>query len=134
MVILSSCGAFGPFFLLPSTFKTKALGWLTLRRKKIPQTPACFPLLDTDKRPLGSSDTLTIAIINKEQHLYSFVINVSHPDLIIDIVLQIGGSRLYPDHPPSVPRLPRSQPQIQSHHFTIVCIRLLLPLLSFYCL
>ena len=58
----------GPFFLLPATFKTKALGRSTLRLKKIPQTPGCFPRLDTDIRPLESSDTLRLAIVNKEHH------------------------------------------------------------------
>ena len=61
--------------------------------------------------------------------------------LIIHIVLQVGDSRLHPDHPPSVPCLPWSQPQMQPNHFAFVrllaCFRdgpsILLLLLSFYC-
>ena len=74
IVRLSSCEAFGPFFLRPTTLRTKALAWLTLRRKKSPHTP-CFPRLDTDRRPLGSSDTLRSALSTRnnfpQYHLHN---------------------------------------------------------------
>ena len=74
IVRLSSCEAFGPFFLRPTTLRTKDLAWLTLRRKKSPHTP-CFPRLDTDRRPLGSSDTLRSALSTRnnspQYHLHN---------------------------------------------------------------